>query len=144
METKGELAVYPGTSKPITSQILKTVTNGMREEALSEEITYHVLRAPHLGRLISANQTMVSSFTQAGLETGSIWYQQELPKKAFWISQDSIDFLLSAPLASELEHTLPVSISFLEQNPTNSSQLWKNTGQILLENMVLLMCQNTC
>ncbi|MGH0115315.1 UNVERIFIED_CONTAM: hypothetical protein FKN15_006743 [Acipenser sinensis] len=133
METKGELAVYPGTSKPITTQILKAVTNGVRVEALSEEITYHVLRAPRLGRLVSANQTMVSSFSQAELETGSIWYQQELPKEAFWISQDSIDFLLSAPPASELKHTLKISISFLEHNPSGSSQLWKNTGLNILE-----------
>ena len=55
---------FQGTRQPITSEILKATTN---EDG--DEITYSVLRAPRLGRLISANHKNqfqeISTFTQA-------------------------------------------------------------------------------
>ncbi|MBN3307833.1 CSPG4 protein, partial [Amia calva] len=132
VEMEEELLVYPGTSQAITSQTLQAVTSEG-----SDEITYTVIRAPSLGRLISANQRSpseeVSHFTQSELQAGLISYHHEMPSESFWVAEDSIDLMLTSPPATELELTLYITISFQVQSQNGSSQLWKNTGLDILQ-----------
>ncbi|KAG9337013.1 hypothetical protein JZ751_029872 [Albula glossodonta] len=122
-----ELVVFPGTRQPITSKILKAVTN---EDG--DEITYAVLRAPRFGRLISAkskNQFKeISSFTQAEVDSGSIFYEHQMPEDPFWVVRDSVELLLSSGQAQAMDHIVPITVSFYAANHNTSSQLWRNTG----------------
>ncbi|MFT7814409.1 chondroitin sulfate proteoglycan 4 [Arapaima gigas] len=127
METGGELMVYPGTRQPITSKVLKAVTN---EDG--DEITYRVMEKPHLGRLVSAarkNQfEEVSSFTQSQLDSGSVFYEHKMPSQPFWVVQDSIKLLLSSHPAQDLKYTFPITVSYNTGTRGSASQLWKNAG----------------
>ncbi|KAI1904046.1 hypothetical protein AGOR_G00001650, partial [Albula goreensis] len=122
-----ELVVFPGTRQPITSKILKAVTN---EDG--DDITYAVLRAPRFGRLISAkskNQFKeISSFTQAEVDSGSIFYEHQMPEDPFWVVRDSVELLLSSGQAQAMDHIVPITVSFYAENHNTSSQLWRNTG----------------
>ncbi|XP_048828953.1 chondroitin sulfate proteoglycan 4 [Brienomyrus brachyistius] len=132
METEGELLVYPGTRQPITNDILKAVTN---EDG--DEITYTVIGGPNLGRLISSNDRNqfeeISSFTQSELESGSVFYEHQMPSQPFWEVQDAIRLLLSSRPAPDLQHTLPVTVSYDSEARGNVSQLWRNTGLRILQ-----------
>ncbi|KAG7473892.1 hypothetical protein MATL_G00100640 [Megalops atlanticus] len=127
METEEELMLFPGTRQPITGDILKAVTSEG-----GDEITYAVLRAPRFGRLISPNHKKqfkeVSRFSQSELDSGSIFYEHQMPEEPFWVVMDSVELLLSSGPAQAMEHTLPVNVSFLAENRNGSSQLWRNTG----------------
>ncbi|KAJ8343621.1 hypothetical protein SKAU_G00309500 [Synaphobranchus kaupii] len=132
MDTQEELIVFPGTRQPITSEILKATTN---EDG--DEITYSVLRAPRLGRLISANHKNqfkeISTFTQAELDSGSVFYEHQMPEEPFWVVRDSVELLLSSRPAQDLEHTLPITVSFYAQNHNASTKLWRNAGLDVLK-----------
>ncbi|XP_064168371.1 chondroitin sulfate proteoglycan 4 isoform X1 [Anguilla rostrata] len=132
MDTQEELIVFPGTRQPITSEILKATTN---EDG--DEITYSVQRAPRLGRLISANNKNqfqeISTFTQAELDSGSIFYEHQMPEEPFWVVRDSVELLLSSSPAQDLKHVLPITVSFYAENHNSSTKLWRNAGLDLLK-----------
>ncbi|KAJ8249385.1 hypothetical protein GJAV_G00234230 [Gymnothorax javanicus] len=127
MDTQEELIVFPGTRQPITSKNLKATTN---EDG--DEITYSVLRAPRLGRIISAdlkNQLQeISSFTQEQLDSGSVFYEHQMPEEPFWVQRDSLELLLSSRPAQDLEVSLPITVSFNSANHNASTRLWRNAG----------------
>ncbi|XP_061078781.1 chondroitin sulfate proteoglycan 4 isoform X2 [Conger conger] len=131
MDKQEELIVFPGTRQPITSEILKATTN---EDG--DEITYSILKAPRLGRLISANQKNqfqeISTFSQAELDSGSIFYEHQMPEEPFWEVRDSVELLLSSSPAQDLELTLPITVSFYAADRNSSTKLWRNAGLDLL------------
>uniref|UniRef100_A0A8C9VYX6 Chondroitin sulfate proteoglycan 4 n=1 Tax=Scleropages formosus TaxID=113540 RepID=A0A8C9VYX6_SCLFO len=127
VETEGELIVYPGTRQAITSEVLKAVIN---EDG--DEITYRVVERPHLGRVVSTarrnRSEEVSSFTQSELESGFVFYEHKMPTQPFWEVQDSMKLLLSSHPAPELEHTVPITVSYNAGTHSGASQLWRNAG----------------
>ncbi|KAJ3595964.1 hypothetical protein NHX12_002373, partial [Muraenolepis orangiensis] len=127
METQEDLMVFPGTRQPITSANLGAVTN---EDG--NEISYSLLRPPRLGRLILANDRNqyeeITEFTQTQLQSGLVFYEHQLPEEPFWVLRDAVELLLSSQPASDIQHVLPITVSYYTAHPNASSQLWKNKG----------------
>nr|XP_020479951.1 chondroitin sulfate proteoglycan 4 [Monopterus albus] len=126
MVTQEELVVFPGTRQPITSANLGAVTS---EDG--NEISYSLIRPPRLGRLIVANDRNqyeeTTSFSQSQLESGSVYYEHQLPEEPFWVVRDSIELTLSSQPAPDVRHILPITISYSAAH-SNVSHLWKNKG----------------
>ncbi|XP_039989512.1 chondroitin sulfate proteoglycan 4 [Xiphias gladius] len=127
MVTQEELMVFPGTRQPITSANLGAVTN---EDG--NEISYSLIRPPRLGRLILANDRNqyeeITRFSQTQLESGSVFYEHQIPEEPFWVVRDSIELTLSSQPAPDVRHILPITISYYAAHSNISSQLWKNKG----------------
>lgn len=127
METKGELMVFPGTRQVISGDILRAITS---EDG--DEITYSLVKPPRLGRVIKPNQRgqfeEITRFTQTELDAGAVYYEHQMPSKPFWVLKDSVELALKSPPATELHHSLPVTVSYYAANRNVSSQLWKNKG----------------
>ncbi|XP_016322200.1 chondroitin sulfate proteoglycan 4-like [Sinocyclocheilus anshuiensis] len=127
METKGELMVFPGTRQVISGDILRAITS---EDG--DEITYSLVKPPRLGRIIKPNQRgqfeEITRFTQTELDAGAVYYEHQMPAEPFWVLKDSVELALTSPPATELHHSLPVTVSYYAANQNVSSQLWKNKG----------------
>ncbi|KAL1247208.1 hypothetical protein QQF64_022584 [Cirrhinus molitorella] len=128
METEGELMVFPGTRQVISGDILRAITS---EDG--DEITYSLVKPPRLGRIIKPNQRgqfeEITKFTQTELDAGAVYYEHQMPSQPFWVLKDSVELSLKSPPATELHHSLPVTVSYYAANRNVSSQLWKNKGQ---------------
>ncbi|KAM9753315.1 chondroitin sulfate proteoglycan 4 [Menidia menidia] len=122
-----ELIVFPGTRQPITSANLGAKTN---EDG--NEINFLLVRPPRLGRLILANERNqyeeISQFSQSQLESGVVYYEHQMPPEPFWVVRDFMEFILSSHPAQNVNHLLPITISYFAANSNISSQLWKNKG----------------
>uniref|UniRef100_A0A672RH81 Chondroitin sulfate proteoglycan 4 n=1 Tax=Sinocyclocheilus grahami TaxID=75366 RepID=A0A672RH81_SINGR len=127
METEGELMVFPGTRQVISGDILRAITS---EDG--DEITYSLVKPPRLGRIIKPNQRgqfeEINKFTQTELDAGVVYYEHQMPSEPFWVLKDSVELALISPPATELHHSLPVTVSYYAANRNVSSQLWKNKG----------------
>uniref|UniRef100_A0A671S7I4 Chondroitin sulfate proteoglycan 4-like n=1 Tax=Sinocyclocheilus anshuiensis TaxID=1608454 RepID=A0A671S7I4_9TELE len=127
METEGELMVFPGTRQVISGDILRAITS---EDG--DEITYSLVKPPRLGRIIKPNQRgqfeEINKFTQTELDAGAVYYEHQMPSEPFWVLKDSVELALISPPATELHHSLPVTVSYYAANRNVSSQLWKNKG----------------
>ncbi|XP_050955857.1 chondroitin sulfate proteoglycan 4 [Labeo rohita] len=127
METEGELMVFPGTRQVISGDILRAITS---EDG--DEITYSLVKPPRLGRIIKPNQRgqfeEITKFTQTELDAGAVYYEHQMPSQPFWVLKDSVELSLKSPPATELHHSLPVTVSYYAANRNVSSQLWKNKG----------------
>ncbi|XP_067292728.1 chondroitin sulfate proteoglycan 4 [Pseudorasbora parva] len=127
METEGELMVFPGTRQVISGDILRAITS---EDG--DEITYSLVKPPRLGRIIKPNQLgqfeKITKFTQNELDAGAVYYEHQMPSEPFWVLKDYIELALTSPPATELHHTLPVTVSYYAAHRNVSSQLWKNKG----------------
>lgn len=55
-----------------------------------------------------------------------------MPAEPFWVLKDSVELALTSPPATELHHSLPVTVSYYAANQNVSSQLWKNKGSYQL------------
>ncbi|KAJ8417045.1 hypothetical protein AAFF_G00282720 [Aldrovandia affinis] len=132
MDTQEELMVFPGTRQPITSKILTAVTN---EDG--DAVTYAVLRAPRFGRFILADHKKqlkeISTFTQAEVDSGYVFYEHQMPEEPFWVVRDSAELLLSSGPAQTMELGFPITVSFNAENRNTSTQLWRNAGLDLLK-----------
>ncbi|XP_026058144.1 chondroitin sulfate proteoglycan 4-like [Carassius auratus] len=131
METKGELMVFPGTRQVIRGVLRATTSEG------GDEITYSLVKPPRLGRIIKPNQRgqfeEITRFTQTELDAGAIYYEHQMPAEPFWVLKDSVELALRSPPATELHHSLPVTVSYYAANKNVSSQLWKNKGVSLVQ-----------
>ncbi|XP_037308043.2 chondroitin sulfate proteoglycan 4 [Pungitius pungitius] len=127
MVTQEELMVFPGTRQSITSANLGAVTN---EDG--NEINYAIIRLPRLGRLILANDRNqyeeITRFSQTQLESGSVYYEHQIPEEPFWLVRDSVELTLLSQPAVDVHHILPITISYNAPHSNISSQLWKNEG----------------
>ncbi|ROL52804.1 Chondroitin sulfate proteoglycan 4 [Anabarilius grahami] len=127
METEGELMVFPGTRQVISGDILRAITS---EDG--DEITYSLVKPSRLGRIIKPNQLgqfeEITKFTQTELNAGAVYYEHQMPPEPFWVLKDSVELSLTSPPATELHHSLPVTVSYYAANRNVSSQLWKNKG----------------
>ncbi|XP_030588311.1 chondroitin sulfate proteoglycan 4 [Archocentrus centrarchus] len=127
MVTQEALMVFPGTRQLITSANLGAVTS---EDG--NEISYSLTRPPRLGRLILANDRNqyeeISQFSQTQLESGTVYYEHQLPEEPFWVVRDSIELTLSSQPAPDVHHMLPITVSYYAAHSNISSQLWRNKG----------------
>lgn len=127
MVTQEELMVFPGTRQQISSANLGAVTS---EDG--NEISYTLAQPPRLGRLIQAKErnqfVEISHFSQKELESGSIFYEHQMPGEPFWVVRDSVELILSSQPASDIHHILPITVSYYATHSNISSQLWKNRG----------------
>ncbi|XP_030640103.1 chondroitin sulfate proteoglycan 4 [Chanos chanos] len=127
METQSELMVFPGTRQVIGSDILRAVTS---EDG--DEIRYSIFKPPRLGRVIKSNQKgrfeELTKFAQTDVDSGTVYYEHQMPDEPFWVVRDSIELILSSPPASDVRYILPIIVSYYAANRNVSSQLWKNKG----------------
>ncbi|XP_078540667.1 chondroitin sulfate proteoglycan 4 [Lissotriton helveticus] len=134
MEAKKDLVVCPGFSQPITSQILRAVTN--TEVPLSSPLLYSVVEPPRLGHLFNtrlrSNDTGLTNFTQEEVDAGEVFYQHAMPPVPFWNSQDAFSFRVSSSNATTEVQSLRVNISF--EARWCSSHLWVNKGLSVAKN----------
>ncbi|XP_017285506.1 chondroitin sulfate proteoglycan 4 [Kryptolebias marmoratus] len=125
MVTKEELVVFPGTRQPITSANL-----GAKTSEDGNEISFLLVRPPRFGRLLVANGENQyeerTLFSQSQLESGSVFYEHQLPAKPFWVVRDTMEFALSSQPAPDVRHVLPVTVSYYAAHSNVSSQLWRN------------------
>ncbi|XP_056596262.1 chondroitin sulfate proteoglycan 4 isoform X1 [Triplophysa dalaica] len=132
METQGELMIFPGTRQVIGGDILRATTSEDRDE-----ITYSLVKPPRLGRIIRPNQIgqfeEISKFTQTEVDAGAVYYEHQMPSEPFWVLRDSVELALSSPPATELQHSLPVTVSYYAAHRNVSSQLWKNKGESVVQ-----------
>ncbi|XP_019359985.1 PREDICTED: chondroitin sulfate proteoglycan 4 [Gavialis gangeticus] len=131
---KQDLTMCPGTLQPITSQNLKAMTNS---KADASSLFYSIQQPPQLGRLVNSQLGSamgdVKNFTQAEVNSGTIFYQHEMPQQPFWLTQDALHFRVSSPPIVTEPYILRVSISFEASCPQRSTQLWRNKGLMLLK-----------
>uniref|UniRef100_A0AAV2KZI6 Laminin G domain-containing protein n=1 Tax=Knipowitschia caucasica TaxID=637954 RepID=A0AAV2KZI6_KNICA len=127
MVTQEELMVFPGTRQTITSSNLGAETSDD-----GNEIGFSLIRPPRLGRLIIARGENrfdeITRFSQTQLESGSVFYEHQLPEEPFWVTRDSVELIVSSQPAPDVRHILPITISYYAAHSNISSQLWKNRG----------------
>ncbi|XP_076125509.1 chondroitin sulfate proteoglycan 4 [Alosa pseudoharengus] len=125
VETGEELMVFPGTKQTISSAMLKASTD---EDG--DEIRYSLQKSPRRGRLIRQIQRNqfeeITTFSQAELEAGNIYYEHQMPEEPFWVVRDSLQLQSSSPSLPTV--LLPITVSFSAADHNVSSQLWKNKG----------------
>uniref|UniRef100_F6RBC9 Chondroitin sulfate proteoglycan 4-like n=1 Tax=Monodelphis domestica TaxID=13616 RepID=F6RBC9_MONDO len=136
LEANKGLGVFPGSTKPISSHVLKAVTND-GDSAGNRTITFTVLSSPKLGRLIrldSGNDTQdVSAFTQHAVDEGLIAYQHADRELPVWEAEDSFTFTASSPPAALGPQLFAVTISYDIHEPGRHSRLLANTGAVVRE-----------
>jgi len=71
------------------------------------------------------------------LDAGAVYYEHQMPPEPFWVLKDSVELSLTSPPATELQHSLPVTVSYYAANRNVSSQLWKNKGSCQLNELKL-------
>lgn len=81
--------------------------------------------------LIRINSSSCDVFLppDAQLESGSVYYEHQLPAEPFWVVKDSMEFTLSSQPPPEIRHVLPITVSYYAAHSNISSQLWRNKGK---------------
>lgn len=69
------------------------------------------------------------------LDAGAVYYEHQMPSEAFWVLKDSVELTLTSPPATELHHSLPITVSYYAANRNISSQLWMNKGRCQLNEL---------
>ncbi|XP_036602615.1 chondroitin sulfate proteoglycan 4-like [Trichosurus vulpecula] len=142
LETNKGLGVFPGSTKTITSHVLKAVTND-GDSAGNRTVTFTVLSSPKLGRLIrldSSNDTQdVSAFTQHAVNEGLILYKHTNSGIQVWDAEDSFTFTVSSPPAVLGPQVFPITISYDINEPGQHSHLLANTGAVVQEGREVLI-----
>jgi len=126
MTSRGPLAVFPGVDQPITSRVLRAVTDDFVQ---TRTIIYSVVSDPKRGQLRVKNargSVHLASFTQDDVNEGAIMYRP-LANAADspWTGvSDSIVLNVSVAYAESLRDvTLPVNISYANLNADNAHAL---------------------
>ncbi|XP_053304018.1 chondroitin sulfate proteoglycan 4-like [Spea bombifrons] len=136
LEVNQGLAVFPGTQKAITSDVLKVVSNdeGMMR---NRTITFNIASPPKHGKilkLISGNaKEEVSGFTQEMVDEGIIIYSHTDSESLIWSTQDSFTFTASSPPAALTPHVFQVTISYDTTDPNRQTHFVANTGALVEE-----------
>ncbi|XP_044537055.1 chondroitin sulfate proteoglycan 4-like [Gracilinanus agilis] len=142
LEANQGLGVFPGSTKPISSHVLKAVTND-GDSAGNRTITFTVLSSPKFGRLIrldSGNDTQdVSAFTQHAVDEGLILYKHTNSELQGWDAEDSFTFMVSSPPTVLGPQVFPITISYDINEPGQPSHLLANTGAVVQEGRKVLI-----
>ncbi|XP_041910331.1 chondroitin sulfate proteoglycan 4-like [Arvicola amphibius] len=124
-----------GSTKPLSSQALRAVTNDDRVR--NRAITFTVVSAPRLGRLLKMNSDNrtedVSIFTQRLVREGLILYQHVDLENTGWASEDSFTFMASSPPAALGPEEFRITISYETNEPGRQSRLLTNAGASVKE-----------
>lgn len=126
MTSWGPLAVFPGVDQPITSPVLRSVTDDVVQ---SRTIIYTVVSGPKRGQLRvkdASDSADLTSFTQHEVDDGAIIYRPLAnATESPWTGiTDSIILEVSTAYASTLHDvTLPVNISYANLNADNTHTL---------------------
>lgn len=122
MTSRGPLKVFPGVDQPITSHILRAITDAVVQ---SRPIIYTVVSGPKRGQLRVKNgrdATSLTSFTQHEVDGGTIIYRPLVDAaESPWTGIiDAVVLEVSTAYATSLRDvTLPVNISFVNLNADN-------------------------
>ncbi|XP_068952619.1 chondroitin sulfate proteoglycan 4-like isoform X1 [Petaurus breviceps papuanus] len=142
LEANKGLGVFPGSTKPITSHVLKAVTND-GDSVGNRTVTFTVLSSPKLGRLIrlhSGSDTQdVSAFTQSAVDEGLILYKHTNSDIQVWDEEDSFTFTVSSPPALLGPQVFRITISYDINEPGRHSHLLANTGAVVQEGKEVLI-----
>uniref|UniRef100_A0AAY4BN87 Laminin G domain-containing protein n=1 Tax=Denticeps clupeoides TaxID=299321 RepID=A0AAY4BN87_9TELE len=131
LERNRPLKVFPGSSTAISVQDLLAVTNDNSGKS-NRTIVYTMVSPPRLGRLITPqldnSSREVSTFTQAMVDQGVVYYEHTRVDSVGWASLDSWSFSVSAPPALLEDQTFNIDISYENSGPGRNTVLLKNTG----------------
>ncbi|KAM9099190.1 chondroitin sulfate proteoglycan 4-like isoform 1-T1 [Sarcophilus harrisii] len=140
LETNKGLGVFPGSTKPITSHVLKAVTNDGVGVG-NRTVTFTVLSPPKLGRLVRLDSDTrdVSAFTQQAVNEGLILYKHMNSEIQVWNAEDSFTFTVSSPPTILEPQVFPIIISYDINEPGQHSHLLANTGAVVQEGRNVLI-----
>jgi len=126
MTSRGPLAVFPGVDQPITSLVLRAVTD---DAVQSRTVIYTVTGGPRLGRLRvrgADDPGNLTAFTQDELDAGAIVYRPLASAvDSPWSGVgDSVLLNVSTAYAASLRDVaLSVNISYANLNADNAREL---------------------
>ncbi|KAM8812639.1 LOW QUALITY PROTEIN: chondroitin sulfate proteoglycan 4-like [Rhynchonycteris naso] len=127
--------VHTGSTKALTSGDLRAVINDV-DSAGNRTVTFMVVSAPRLGRLVRVNADNsskgVSVFTQDLVNEQLILYKHVDQENTGWTAEDSFTFTASSQLAA-LGQEFRVAISYDVHEPGWASHLLANTGAAIKE-----------
>ncbi|XP_066216221.1 chondroitin sulfate proteoglycan 4-like [Saccopteryx leptura] len=136
LEVNRGLSLFPGSTKALTSGDLRAVTNDV-DSAGNRTVTFMVMSAPRLGRLVRVNADNssegVSVFTQHLVSEQLILYQHVDRENTGWTAEDSFTFTASSPPAALGPQEFHVTISYDVHEPGQASRLLANTGAAVKE-----------
>ncbi|XP_067401894.1 chondroitin sulfate proteoglycan 4-like [Emydura macquarii macquarii] len=136
LEINKRLGVFPGSRKLISAHDLKAVTNDVANTG-NRMITFTVVRAPKLGRLVRTDfdntSRDISTFTQSMVDEGLIVYEHTHNEAVGWNAEDSFTFTVSSPPAALDLQVFHIAISYEMNRQDQSSHLLANTGAIVQE-----------
>ena len=127
LTSHGPLKVFPGVDQPITSRVLRAVTD---DAVQSRTVIYTVVSAPRLGRLRvrdADDPADLTAFTQHELDDGAVVYRPraDAAVDAPWSGvADSVRLEVSTAYAAALRDVaLPVNVSYANLNADNAPAL---------------------
>ncbi|XP_033475924.2 chondroitin sulfate proteoglycan 4 [Epinephelus lanceolatus] len=136
LERNRPLKVFPGSSTPVTNEILQAVTNDI-SNATNRIITFSLIRHPKLGRLVMTrpdNSTVdISTFTQEMVDRKEVVYIQTPVESVGWEAMDSMTFSVASPPTSLDSQTFKIDISYENTGPEHNTVLLANTGAEVTE-----------
>ncbi|KAG8598906.1 hypothetical protein GDO81_002793 [Engystomops pustulosus] len=136
MEVNKGLGVFPGMRRPISSDVLKAITND-ENNSNNRSITFDITISPKHGRvlkIVHENTTEeTSSFTQQMIDEGTILYEHSDTEALVWSMQDSFTFTVSSPPAVLVMQVFLITISYEVNDPSRNTRLIANTGASVLE-----------
>ncbi|KAL1782841.1 chondroitin sulfate proteoglycan 4-like [Sigmodon hispidus] len=132
LEVNRGLSIFPGSTEPLSSHVLRAVTND--DQAANRTITFTVVSSPRHGRLLKMNSDNrtedVSVFTQRLVSEGLILYQHVDLENTGWALEDSFTFTVSSPPAALDPEDFRIIISY---ESGQQSRLLANTGASVKE-----------
>ncbi|KAH0502668.1 Chondroitin sulfate proteoglycan 4 [Microtus ochrogaster] len=135
LEVNRGLSIFPGSTKPLSSQALRAVTND--DKARNRTIMFTVVSSPRFGRLLKMNSDNrtedVSIFTQRLVSEGLILYQHVDLENTGWASEDTFMFTASSPPAALGPEEFRITISYETNEPGRQSRLLANAGASVKE-----------
>ncbi|XP_040584944.1 chondroitin sulfate proteoglycan 4 isoform X2 [Mesocricetus auratus] len=144
LEVNRGLSIFPGSTKPLSSNALKAVTND--DKAANRTIMFTVVSSPRLGRLLKMNSDnsteVISIFTQRLVSEGLILYQHVDLENTGWTSEDSFTFTASSPPAALGPEDFRITISYETNESGRQSRLLANTGASVKEGEKVLIDQS--
>ncbi|XP_075788582.1 chondroitin sulfate proteoglycan 4-like [Pelodiscus sinensis] len=142
LEINKGVGVFPGSRKLISAHDLKAVTNDVANTG-NRTITFTVVRAPKLGRLIRIGSNYISqnisTFTQSMVDESLILYEHTHNEDVGWSAEDSFTFTVSSPPATLDLQVFPIAISYEINRHDQNSRLLANTGAIVQEGGEILI-----
>ncbi|XP_068105503.1 chondroitin sulfate proteoglycan 4-like isoform X3 [Hyperolius riggenbachi] len=127
------LAVFPGTRRVISSDVLKAVTND-QSNVSNRTMTFQVRSPPTHGRIVKLGplnaSVEVTSFTQTMVNEGMVMYEHTDTETLFWSTQDSFTFTVSSPPAVLENQKFLITISYEVIDPSRATLLIANTGSV--------------